>query len=326
MPGLANQDCGPTLNIGEILVEIMATKTGHGFREPLDLVGPFPSGAPAIFIDQCAKVSKSASIIGAVGNDDFGRLNIERLKQDGADVSGVLIDDVYPTGTAFVRYTDSGDRDFVFNIKKSAAAQVFWCEQVERTVMKAGHLHVMGTALLDQTLGTIIQKAAQIVRHKGGTISLDPNLRKELKADAPARQRFREILQNCDLLLPSDEELMITAGARSRDSALRTLFDKGIKEIILKQGSSGATAFICDGNSFHCPAFKVTQVDPTGAGDCFGGTYVACRRLGKPVEESLRFANAAGALNVTVRGPMEGTSTLDQLDAFISTQGSGHAG
>ena len=48
------------LTIGEILVEIMATEPGDGFLEPIKLIGPFPSGAPAIFIDQAATL-RSAS-------------------------------------------------------------------------------------------------------------------------------------------------------------------------------------------------------------------------------------------------------------------------
>ena len=74
------------LTIGEILVEIMATDKGDGFLEPIKLVGPFPSGAPAIFIDQAARFGQPAAIIGCVGNDDFGRVNLDRLRRDGVDV------------------------------------------------------------------------------------------------------------------------------------------------------------------------------------------------------------------------------------------------
>ena len=55
----------------------------------------------------------------------------------------------------------------------------------------------------------------------------------------------------------------------------------------------------------------VYEVDPTGAGDCFGGACVACRRLGLSVAESMTYANAAGARNVTVRAPIEGAGTRE---------------
>jgi len=62
--------------IGEILVEIVAQERGTGFREPLKLTGPFPSGAPAIFIDQVARLGQACGIISCVGEDDFGRVNL----------------------------------------------------------------------------------------------------------------------------------------------------------------------------------------------------------------------------------------------------------
>lgn len=75
------------MTMGEILVEIMATRRGQSLRAPGSLVGPYASGAPAIFIDQVARLGHPAAIIGCVGDDDFGWLNIERLQRDGVDTS-----------------------------------------------------------------------------------------------------------------------------------------------------------------------------------------------------------------------------------------------
>src|ERR1035438_10339699 len=102
----------------------MADERGHGFREPLRLVGPFPSGAPAIFIDQVAKLGQACGIIGCVGDDDFGRVNLDRLSHDGVDIKAVEVHPAYVTGSAFVRYRDDGNRDFVFNIKNSATPKL----------------------------------------------------------------------------------------------------------------------------------------------------------------------------------------------------------
>ena len=104
------------VTIGEILVEIMATGIGDGFLEAIPLVGPFPSGAPAIFIDQVAKLGQPCGIIGCVGDDDFGRVNVERLRRDGDDVLAIAVDPDRPTGSAFVRYRADGSRDFVYNL------------------------------------------------------------------------------------------------------------------------------------------------------------------------------------------------------------------
>lgn len=318
---LAPNRLGPTITVGEILVEIMATSVGEGFRAPIDLVGPFPSGAPAIFIDQCAKLGCSAAMIGAVGEDDFGRLNLDRLARDGADISAIAIDPDYPTGTAFVRYRPDGSRDFVYSIATSAAARFGWTAPVAALVQRAGHLHVMGSALSMPNAVTVIERAATIVKDRGGSLSVDPNLRKEIRHDAETKRRFAKLISATDLLLPSEGELEHAAGILGREAAVERLFERGVREIVLKQGAAGATAFTPGAEPLHVSAFAVEEIDPTGAGDCFGGAYVACRRLGSSIEEALTYACAAGARNVTRRGPMEGAGTRDELDTFIAAVG-----
>ena len=209
---LAPDALGPTVAIGEILVEIMARSRGNGFLEPIELVGPYPSGAPAIFIDQCAKIGGAAAMVASVGNDDFGRINIERLRSDGADVSAISVSPDYPTGSAFVRYRDDGSRDFVYNIGKSAAALVSLTAEAKALFARAGHLHVMGTAFAIPGVWEVMDYAIGIIKQRGGSVSLDPNLRKELLGLGQTQERFARLVDVADLILPSGEELFIAAG------------------------------------------------------------------------------------------------------------------
>lgn len=315
---LAPDEFGPTVCIGEILVEIMATSIGDGFLEPVELVGPFPSGAPAIFIGQCARIGGSAAMIGAVGRDDFGRVNTERLARDGADISAISVDPDYPTGSAFVRYRADGSRDFVYNIATSAAARFGWSPEVEALIARAGHLHVMGTALSMKSTRDVAARALDVIKARGGSLSVDPNLRKELIYDNETEALFARLIASADLLLPSGDELERAAGVEGEQAALAKLFELGVPEIAMKRGAEGATCFRSTGERVDAPAFVVEEVDPTGAGDCFGGAYVACRRLGMDPREALDLACAAGARNVTLRGPMEGAGTRAELEAFIA--------
>ncbi|HBO37367.1 MAG TPA: sugar kinase, partial [Pasteurellaceae bacterium] len=63
---------------------------------------------------------------------------------------------------------------------------------------------------------------------------------------------------------------------------------------------------------------QVEERDPTGAGDCFGGTYVVMRLKGESPATALAYANAAGARAVTIVGPMEGTSTYSELENLLN--------
>lgn len=316
---LAPDALGPTITIGEILVEIMGDERGNGFLEPIALTGPYPSGAPAIFIDQCARIGGSAGIIASVGDDDFGRINLERLRRDGADVSAVSVSQDYPTGSAFVRYRQDGSRDFVFNIARSAAALISLDAPARALVARAGHLHVMGTAFAIPGAWEIVDHAIGVIRAHGGSVSFDPNVRKELLGKPEIGTRFAQLVEIADLILPSGEELFVAAGVADEAGAIGRLMGQAAGEVVLKRGSAGSTFFGRDGRRIDCPAFIVDEVDPTGAGDCFGGAYVACRRLGMPADQALLYANAAGARNVTFRGPMEGAATRAELDAFIAS-------
>ncbi|MDX8452921.1 sugar kinase [Mesorhizobium sp. VK9D] len=313
---IAVEATGPTIVAGEILVEIMASERGLGFLEPLALTGPYPSGAPAIFIDQVARLGGGAGIIACVGGDDFGTINLERLRRDGVDVSAVSVSDRYPTGSAFVRYRPDGGRDFVYNIAESAAGRISLTSEARRLADGAGHLHVMGSALSIAGLKEIVAYAAKAVRARGGSTSFDPNVRKEL-IDGADGAHFAALVDDADLLLPSGDELLATADVEDERQAVAALIARGVGEIVLKRGAAGSTRFGADGSRTDCAGFLVEEVDPTGAGDCFGATYLTCRRKGIEPGKALLYANAAGALNVTRLGPMEGLAGFDALDRFI---------
>jgi sugar/nucleoside kinase (ribokinase family) len=306
------------LTIGEILVEIIATERGNGFRSAVPLIGPFPSGAPAIFIDQVGKLGHDCAMISAVGDDDFGHVNLDRLRADGVDVSGIRIDANATTGSAFVRYRDDGSRAFVFNLRHSACGTIDLSGEAARSLVdEASHLHVMGTSLYAPSVIETVLSAMRTIKAKGGTISFDPNLRPEILKSPGMREALQEVIAETDLFLPSGDELFLFTQAKSAKEAVEELLAQGIKVIVLKQGSAGATYH--DGQrTLTLPSMPVEEVDPTGAGDCFGATFVTFWLEGATPEVALRYANAAGALAVTRIGPMEGASTRAELDALLA--------
>jgi len=306
--------------IGEVLVEIMADTLGEGFAEPQPLTGPFPSGAPAIFADQAARLGQPVGILSAVGDDDFGRVNLERLARDGVDISAVHIDPDRPTGSAFVRYRPDGSRDFVFNIRHSACGHAASGPAADGLLGSADHLHVMGSSLSGAGFIAINVEAARRMKARGGTVSFDPNLRKEMLSAPGMADAMRRILEMCDLFLPSGAELTLLTGAKDDAGAIAELLRGGVTAVVHKNGADGARHHDARG-SVSVAAFPVEEVDPTGAGDCFGGAFTALWLRGTPPEEALALAAAAGALAVTRRGPMEGVSDLATLERFVRVDG-----
>ncbi len=308
------------LTVGEILVEIMATERGDGFREPMALLGPFPSGAPAIFIDQAARFGQPAAMIGCVGDDDFGRLNLDRLARDGVDVRAVVVDPEAATGSAFVRYRPDGSRAFVFNIRHSASGRVALGEAARAAIDRADHLHVTGTALAAPAVVGVVRAAAEAVKARGGTLSFDPNLRPEMLGLPGLRDACEAVFRGCDLFLPSGEELVLFTDATGEEAAVAEILGRGVRAVVRKQGAAGAT-YHDAGGAIHQPGFPVEEVDPTGAGDCFGASFVSAWLRGLPPPACLAYAAASGACAVGRLGPMEGAASRAELDAFLAARG-----
>jgi sugar/nucleoside kinase (ribokinase family) len=307
------------MTMGEILAEIMATEIGQSFRRPGTLVGPYPGGAPAIFIDQVAKLGQACGIIGCVGDDDFGRLNIDRLTRDGVDVAGISVIKEAVTGSAFVTYHKNGSRDFIFNITNSACAQLSITQASETLLKDCTHFHVMGSSLFSFRIIDAMKKAIDIVKRQGGTISFDPNIRKELLRIPEMREALNFILEYTDIFLPSGQEITLLTDADREEEAIAEIIEMGVREIVLKHGGEGCSYYDAT-QRLSLPAFPADEVDPAGAGDCFDATFVVCRFKGMSAEDALRYANASGALMVSRKGPMEGTSTFDELNEFFRRQ------
>lgn len=160
--------------MGEMIVEIMREKE----NEPLDKAGvfrgPYPSGAPAIFIDTVARLGHKGGIIGGVGKDDFGKCLLDRLKSDGVDVSHVIENPKKATGCAIVTYFDDGSRKFIFHMGNTPAVEA---KAPQKDVLDGvRYFHVMGCSLFaDIEFAKEILKAAQTAKKIGAKVSFDPN-------------------------------------------------------------------------------------------------------------------------------------------------------
>jgi fructokinase len=176
----------------------------------------------------------------------------------------------------------------------------------------------MGSSLYNRGAILAARAATAEARRRGSRISFDPNIRPELMGSAEVREALWETLEICDLFLPSESDLRFFYPSLSRDEVFKRILERpSLEAVILKQGARGSS-YIARKWRMEARAFEVTEIDPTGAGDCFCGTFLACLVIGAPVEEALVRANAAGALAVLRRGPMEGNSSKRDLDSFIA--------
>lgn len=258
-------------------------------------------------------------LFSCVGNDAFGEMNITRLARDGVNISGISVLQKAITGSAFVSYRSQQQRDFIFNIHNSACGLLSREHLNEDLLRQCSHLHIMGSSLFSFRLIDATRKAISIIKSHGGTVSFDPNIRKEMLNIPEMSQAFEYILDYTDIFLPSDGELDYFGLSQSRDEQqiVASLLARGIHHIVIKRGQRGAS-YYSQTAECHIPGYSVRVVDPTGAGDCFGATFVSLLLAGESESDALAHANASGSLAISARGPMEGTSTLAEIRAFMA--------
>jgi len=307
--------------IGELLVEVMREKVDEPLGRPGTFVGPFPSGAPGIFIDTIARLGIEARFIGTVGKDDFGQMIIDRLKEDGVDISHIKVLDGYTTGVAFVTYFSDGSRKFIYHLSRAATGQIY-PEDVDPAYLSGlSYLHIVGSTIsINEHCRQSCERAVNLAKDLGVKVSFDPNLRPELLSVEEIRKICQPILGRSDIVFPTADEAMMLTGKKSLKEACMALLKEGPEIVVVKEGKSGSSVFTFE-EEFHAPAFKVEEVDPTGAGDCYCAGFVAAILKGTSLKEAARFANAVGALAVTKKGPMEGAPTLNQVNQLISSSG-----
>ncbi|MDK2897202.1 MAG: hypothetical protein PWP04_1322 [Candidatus Atribacteria bacterium] len=305
------------ISMGEALVEIMREKVGIGLDRPAVFLGPYPSGAPAIFADCAARLGAKVGFVGTVGKDDFGKVIRDRLQQDGLDLTYFAEKEEATTGCAFVAYFPDGSRKFIYHIK-NAASGIIEPDRVPATYFQGAHfLHINGSALsINPAWQKSIYQATEVAKKQGVKITLDPNLRPEILGIDQVRAICSPVIESAYALFPSGEEAMMLTGEKDPERACLALLEAGVELVVLKQGDQGSTIYQKEGHK-KIPAFSVEEVDPTGAGDCFDAGFLVGLLRGYELEKCGRIANAVGALAVTKKGPMEGAPSLSEVEKFI---------
>jgi sugar/nucleoside kinase (ribokinase family) len=307
--------------IGDLLVEFVCSTKNGRHKQLATYTGPFPSGAAGIFIDQAALTGGRCIFVGAVGDDAFGQVVLDRLIEHGVNTSLIKIVKGVPTGTAFVSYNEDGSRDFVYNIVLSAAAQFDANEATLAELYGFGLdiMHVSGSALGDAVMGAKVLRACKALHANGIKISFDPNVRKELIGNPSYFESVRGMIEICSLFLPSEDDAATLFPGRDLSSFASEFFARGADYVVLKKGENGCQGVSRQGEQVNLTANRVEVQDPTGAGDCFCATFVTLIASGKfSFRQAMERANAAGALAVTKIGPMEGNSRLTTLEDFLA--------
>ncbi|SAK87857.1 ribokinase-like domain-containing protein [Caballeronia arationis] len=296
------------LALGEAMIEFNQSKAG----EPTYLQGF--GGDVSNFLIAASRQGASTGFVSAVGNDQFGQLLLELWRTEGVDTSTVRVDANAPTGVYFVSHGATGHR-FDYLRAGSAASRYAPSDLPLDTIAAAKVVHLSGISL---AIGVSACDAAfaaiDHARSHGVKVSFDTNLRLKLWPLARARAVMLEAIRATDICLPSWDDVTDLTGLTDKDAIVDFLLALGPKVVALKLGKEGSY-IATPGERRVVPGRVVQAVDATGAGDCFGGAFIARIVAGDDAFAAARYANVAAGLSTQGFGavaPIPLQATVEQ--------------
>ncbi len=298
--------------LGDAVVDLLPESDGR--------LLPCPGGAPANVAVGIARLDGTSGFIGRVGDDPFGALMQRTLLTEGVDITYLKQDEWHRTSTVLVDLNDQGERSFTFMVRPSAD---LFLETTDLPCWRHGEwLHLCSIALSAEPSRTSAFTAMTAIRHAGGFVSFDPNIREDLWQDEHLlRLCLRQALQLADVVKLSEEEWRLISGKTQNDRDICALAKEyEIAMLLVTKGAEGVV--VCyRGQVHHFAGMSVNCVDSTGAGDAFvAGLLTGLSSTGLSTDERemrriIDLAQRCGALAVTAKGAMTALPCRQELES-----------
>lgn len=260
-----------------------------------------------------AKLGNRVGLIGLVGDDTQGRLILDRCAAAGVSTEGLVRDPGLPTSTSIALIDKTGERSFLS--PRDGSITAFGPEHVDLDLIRPGIRalsigSLFTSARFDrEALAPLLRKAKSV-----GAITIADMV---MDQDGYGLDGLVDAWPYLDYVAPSELEAELFTGLTDPAAIAADFRRRGLRNVILKRGTKGATAFIGEAE-VSAPAFEVTAVDTTGAGDNFVAGVVHGLVHGLPIADTLRFASAVAALSVQAVGAGAGLRDLAQVEAFLA--------
>ena len=283
------------LAIGRSGVDVYPLQTGVGL-EDVESFGKFLGGSAANVAVASARLGNRTALVSGVGDDPFGRFVRAELNRLGVDNRYVATHDAYPTPVTFCEIFPPDDFPLYFYRKPSAPDLQITPEEIDAEAVRSARLFWATVTGLSEEPSRSAHFAAWDARGRTPLTVLDLDYRPMFWATASAAtEQVQKALQHVTVAVGNREECEIAIGETNPGKAADALLDLGVELAIVKQGPRGVL-----GKTKHSAVTvlpnEVDVVNGLGAGDSFGGSLIHGLLRGWPLEKTLRYANAAGAI------------------------------
>lgn len=305
--------------LGRAAVDLYAEQIGARL-EDAQTFARYLGGSPANTAVGAARLGLRVAMVSRVGDEHNGRFVRESLEAEGVDVSRVSCDPDRLTALVFLGIKDEDTFPLLFYRRDCADMAIPPDCVDEDFIGSAKALLISGTHLSNQATRETCLKAMRMARQRGTRVVLDIDYRPVLWGLAPTdlgerryvastlvTERLREALSLCDLVVGTEEEVLIAGGGDEVGDALRGIRRATQALIVMKRGPMGCVAYAgpipADLDEGEVgPGFPVEVFNVLGAGDAFMAGLLRGWVLDEPLSSSLRYANACGAIVVSRHG------------------------
>jgi 2-dehydro-3-deoxygluconokinase len=302
---------GRILALGEAMVEFNQTgaEGGHVYLQGF-------GGDTSNFAIAAARQGADVGYVSAVGEDIYGAMVRALWREEGVDQSHVLTDRKAYTAVYFVTHDERGHH-FSFFRRGSAASRLGTAQLPRAAIESASVLHLSGISLAISKAACDAGLAAiAMARGAGVRVSFDTNLRLKLWPVARARRALNAAIAESDICLPSHDDLAVVTGLVEPEALIDHCLRLGAGIVALKMGAAGA--WIADAHRrIRIAPHPCRPVDATGAGDVFGGAFVARLVAGDDLEHAGRYAAVAAALSTEGYGAVAPIPRAAQVRAAL---------
>ena len=255
-----------------------------------------------------AKQGADVSMIGCVGEDSYGDILRETLKQSGVNVDGVFREEHTSSGVAVIT-VENGDNSIIVISGANSCMDISYINRC-KDILKNADIILLQLEIPIETVEYVVKYARSI----GVKTILNP---------APAYKLRDKVFENVDYFIPNETECEFYTGIKIETvqdamQCIKTLNEKKILHPIITLGENGVV--YGDGEEIlHIPARKVDVVDTTAAGDSFIAAFAVAIVEGKTMTEAVCFASAVASITVTRMGAQTSIPTRNEAEIVFAS-------
>jgi ribokinase len=268
----------------------------------------FPGGKGANQAVTAAKMGGDVLMLGAVGNDQYGKTLLDNMKSVGIDIDRIEKRDGVSTGIAFIMVDTKGQNLISFVSGANGEIDNSLIDRALGVLKEADALLIQ----LECPVRTV-EYAIEMFSSHGVTVLLNP---------APALPISEDILSKCTVVMPNEIEAEIMTDIKvdneeNAKEACKVLLQKGCHNAIITLGERGAYILGSDSDGKLIPAPTVDSIDAVAAGDVFAGAFAVYYIAKNDIEGAVVYANNAAALSTTRKGAQPSIPDIEEVDRFM---------